>query len=454
MMTAGVIVNPSGGFLAEGAARLISFRLQDAPADTVTIPISGSDASEGFLDKSSLTFTPTNWYVNQRVLLRAVEDFTIDGNQPFTVVTGDAVSNDPRYSGLAVKDVSLTILDARRTDAVIVAPPAGLIMEGTTRQVAFRLFDAPSDTVTISLESSDTTEGVLDKQSLTFTPQNWYVPQKVTVKGVQDFTRDGSQPFRIVTGEAVSNDARYANRPVRDVSLTSLDSGRTEAFTVVPPSLVTMESDGQTGRKSAFWIALTARPDSDVTVPLTSSDPHEGLPTVASVTFTPTNWRVPQRVQVGGVDDGLPDGRVAYRIVTGPAESVDPWFAGKDPRDVNVVSVPWYYSGLFDGIYTGTFVGKQVSGTIDRVEITKNDIRVDITVNGFQTEKFSGTGKISNTGAFSVRTTAAGSVGGATFFGTLFADPVSRRVVGKGGWNFQNLYTGTWDIAAQEQAPA
>lgn len=450
MMTAGVLVSPLGGALLEGSARAFAFRLQDAPAADVTIPLSGSDATEASIGTAALTFTPTNWNVPQRVTVGAVEDFTVDGNQPFALATGDAFSADPRYSGLTVRDVPLTILDSRRTQAVIVTPSGGPLLEGTARQFSFRLFDAPTGTVTIDVASSDTTEGTIDRTSLVFTPQNWNVAQKVTVRGVQDFTRDGTQPLSIVTADTVSDDPRYHGRVVRDITLASIDSGRTEAFAVWPgAALVTRESDAETGRSTGFWMALTAQPAADVTVPLSSSDPDEGLPAVASLTFTPGNWRVPQRVEVAGIDDALPDGKVAYRIVTGPAVSDDPWFAGKDARDVNAVNLPWYYAGLFDGIYTGTFVGRQVSGTIDRVEIAGTSIRVDITVHGQQWESFSGTGTISSTGAFSVRTTAAGSVGGATFFGTIFADPLTRLVVGKGGWNFRNLYTGTWDIAQQ-----
>jgi len=329
---------------------------------------------------------------------------------------------------------------------VFVTPTGGALAEGAARQLSFRLTDAPTDAVTVSLESSDTTEGVLGQSSVTFTPQNWNVPQRVTVKGVQDFARDGNRRFSILTGDTTSNDPRYAGLTVRDIPLVCVDSGRTIAVSVAPASLVTRESDGTTGRVASFWIALTAAPTADVTVPLESSNPEEGLPKVASVTFTPANWRVPQRVDVAGVDDGLPDAKVAYRIVTGPASSDDPWFAGKDVRDVSAVNLPWYYPGLFDGIYTGTFTGLKASGTIDRVEITGTAIRVDITVNGPQPQSFSGQGTISNLGKFTVRT-AAGSVGGAIFSGTIFTDPLTREVVGLGMWNYRNLQTGTWRIA-------
>lgn len=363
-----------------------------------------------------------------------------------------AIRRHPTRRARRPSPLAAESLESRQmmTAGVLVSPLGGPLLEGSVRAFAFRLQDAPAGTVTIGVASSDTTEGTIDRTALVFTPQNWNVAQKVTVRGVQDFTRDGTQTFSIVTGDTVSDDPRYHGRVVRDITLASIDSGRTAAFAVWPSAaLVTRESDAETGRSTGFWMALTAQPAADVTVPLSSSDPNEGLPAVASLAFTPGNWRVPQRVGVAGIDDGIPDGKVAYRIVTGPAESDDPWFAGKDARDVNAVNLPWYYAGLFDGIYTGTFVGRQVSGTIDRVEISGTSIRVDITVHGQQWESFSGTGTISSTGAFSVRTTAAGSVGGATFFGTIFADPLTRLVVGKGGWNFRNLYTGTWDVAQQ-----
>src|SRR5206468_848310 len=58
----------------------------------------------------------------------------------------------------------------------------------------------------------------------------------------------------------------------------------------------------------------------------------------ASLTFTPADWNVPQSVAVTGGDDAVDDGDAAYDVVTAPAASADPAYAGMDAADVSVLN--------------------------------------------------------------------------------------------------------------------
>src|SRR5262245_43113238 len=58
----------------------------------------------------------------------------------------------------------------------------------------------------------------------------------------------------------------------------------------------------ESGANATFTVALTCAPAADVTIGLGSSDPAEGVPTAASLTFTAANWSTPQVVSVEGVD--------------------------------------------------------------------------------------------------------------------------------------------------------
>ena len=57
--------------------------------------------------------------------------------------------------------------------------------------------------------------------------------------------------------------------------------------------------DGDTGY---FEIILTAQPTDDVTINLGSSNILEGKLIDTSVTFTPSNWNIPQIITVEGVE--------------------------------------------------------------------------------------------------------------------------------------------------------
>jgi len=59
--------------------------------------------------------------------------------------------------------------------------------------------------------------------SLTFTPENWNVPQTVTVTGVDDLAEDGDVAYAIITAAATSSDPAYNGLDASNVSVTNLD---------------------------------------------------------------------------------------------------------------------------------------------------------------------------------------------------------------------------------------
>ncbi len=67
----------------------------------------------------------------------------------------------------------------------------------------------PSSDVSVSIASSDTTEGTVDRAALTFTKDAWTVRQRVTVTGVGDWEADGDVSYQ-VTLRSTSLDTRYA----------------------------------------------------------------------------------------------------------------------------------------------------------------------------------------------------------------------------------------------------
>ena len=72
-----------------------------------------------------------------------------------------------------------------------------------------QLATQPISDVVIPVASSDTSEGVVNKSSLTFTSVNWIDTQTVTVTGMDDVEPDGDQPYQIVLGLTQSTDPDY-----------------------------------------------------------------------------------------------------------------------------------------------------------------------------------------------------------------------------------------------------
>jgi CSLREA domain-containing protein len=94
-----------------GSIAVFSVVLDSQPTSDVTINLSVSDATEGSVAISSLTFTPLNWNVAQVVSVTGVDDFLLDGAVGYSVITSAAISADSAYNGLAVDDVAFTTSD-------------------------------------------------------------------------------------------------------------------------------------------------------------------------------------------------------------------------------------------------------------------------------------------------------------------------------------------------------
>ncbi|MEJ2353659.1 MAG: hypothetical protein P8Y03_28095, partial [Anaerolineales bacterium] len=235
---AGIIVNPASGLLTTEAGGTATFTivLTSQPTANVTIGLSSSDITEGTVSPASVTFTNLNWDTPRTVTVTGVDDNLADGNIDYTIVTAPATSIDTNYNTVNPADVSVINQDDD-TAGITVNPTSGLItteQPGGNDDFTVVLNTQPSADVTIGLSSSDTSEGLITKASLTFTPENWNVAQIVTVIGVDDDINDHDVSFKVITAQAGSSDPDYKNLDVPDVSVTNLDNDGCEIEWVSP----------------------------------------------------------------------------------------------------------------------------------------------------------------------------------------------------------------------------
>ena len=95
---------------------------------------------------------------------------------------------------------------------------------GGTATFQVRLNTQPTANVTVTLSSSNTTEGTLSSASLTFTPANWNAAQAVTLTGVDDLVMDGAAVYTAITAAATSADGNYNDLNAADVSVANFDN--------------------------------------------------------------------------------------------------------------------------------------------------------------------------------------------------------------------------------------
>ncbi|MFM8252760.1 MAG: beta strand repeat-containing protein, partial [Planctomycetota bacterium] len=339
---AGFTVTPTVGLFTSEAGGTATFTivLNTKPLANVTVPIVSGDQTEGTVSSSFVVFTPSDWNIPRTITVTGVDDAIDDDNVSFTVFLGAATSTDPKYNGLNPEDVTvINADDPNETAAIFVTPTVGLTTSesGTADIFQIVLATQPLSDVIISLTSSDTTEGTVSPLTITFTPDNWNVPQTVTVTGVDDFIEDGDVGYTILTAAAVSDDPKYDGIDPADVSVNNVDDVTDKAgITVTPTSgLITTEAGG----KAQFTIVLNSQPLQNVTIGLSVDDETEGSLSVSSVVFTPANWNEAQTVMVTGVDDFIADGDVTYSVITAAAVSDDVKYQGLNPADVSLVNL-------------------------------------------------------------------------------------------------------------------
>ncbi len=166
-------------------------------------------------------------------------------------------------------------------------------------------------TVTVAVESGDTTAATVSPASLTFTVSNWNKAQTVTVTAVDDDVDNTDDKRTVtvthtVTGAGDGND--YGAVTADPVTVTVADDDA-RGVTVAPTRLTVRETDdaataGRKENEAAYTVVLDSKPAAGtVTVAVASGDTKAATVSPASLTFTAGNWNAPQTVTVTGVDD-------------------------------------------------------------------------------------------------------------------------------------------------------
>ncbi|MBM7117349.1 Calx-beta domain-containing protein [Archangium primigenium] len=333
--TAGFSVGAVSGFTNEaGEQATFTVVLTSEPLAPVTLPLQSDDTTEGTLAVSELTFTPSNWFLPQTVVVTGVDDALADGVQLYTLTLGPSSSADPAYAGREPAPLTVSNRD-NDVASITVSAVSGFTTEaGGQATFTVVLTSEPRAPVTLPLQSDDTTEGTLAVSELTFTPTDWATPQTVVVTGVDDALADADQPYLITFGLSASADPAYAGHRPGALRVFNRDND-TAGVQTGPVSGPTSEAGGQ----ATFTLALTSEPTAPVTLRLQSNDTTEGTLPVTDFTFTPANWMTPQTVVITGVDDTLRDGDVAYRIIFSSVTSADPVYAALQPVSVPVTNL-------------------------------------------------------------------------------------------------------------------
>ncbi|WP_199250065.1 Calx-beta domain-containing protein [[Phormidium] sp. ETS-05] len=356
-------------------------------ADYQLVSITGTGVTTS---ASTITFSPNS--TNATITVAVVGDQIDEDDESliFSLVNPTATGT-PSLIG---SPVTTTITDDD-TAGFIINPTSGLTTTeaGGTSSFNVHLTSQPTGNVTINLNSSNTAEGTIDKNSLTFTAANWSTPQTVTIAGVDDLVDDGNIAYNIITAAATSTDAKYNGMNADDVAVSNIDND-IAGVTITQTGGNTQLTEG--GITDTYSIALNTLPTGNVQITATADAQTQvsldGVNFAASqtLTFTPANGMTAQTVTVRAIDDNTTENIHSGSITNTITNSADANYAttmALDSITANITDNDISYSltGGSANITEGNTGSQQIVYNITRTGATNETSTVDFNFSGSAT---------------------------------------------------------------------
>ncbi|MBQ9396477.1 MAG: hypothetical protein IJU23_13315 [Proteobacteria bacterium] len=321
----------------------LSLALSSKPAHDVTVDITVGDDTEIKVDKTSLTISPDKWNELNEVHVNSVDDVLVDGDIKSNV-TIKLASDDTHFAGVS-KDVEFTTLDNDEAGFVVTSTAATYAENsGATDSMTVALKAQPTENVTVTVASSDSTElAVTSDATLTFTADNWNTPQTVNVKVVDDNLADGQQTA-YVSFTGASSDEKFNDIKGQSATFTIVDND--SATVVLSAGLKVL---GTSSPNSTATLSLGAEPLSDVVLTLKADHPDIITFDPPQLTFTSTNWNTPQTVIVHANFDALDYATLTENIWAVASGDVVYADVQSKPEELTLIKI----SSVQDFLYTG-----------------------------------------------------------------------------------------------------
>lgn len=346
--------------------------LETEPIDDVVIDVTTSDDTEVSPEPAVITFNSSNWNQTQTISVVGVDDPLIDGDvqSQITVAIREADS-DIAYDNIPPAIFSVITTDNETAGFLVTETGGSTVVSEPDDTDSFnvRLTGSPVSPVVLQVTNSNQSEAVIDIDRMTFTPENWNVPQSVTVTAVEDDVADGVTSATM-TVSIVDNESDDLFDPVSDQLITVTIEDDDTGLTVSESDAETIVSES--GDTDDVAVVLKGQPLGNVVVLVTSDDRTEVTVSQPALTFTPSNWDEVQTVTVIGVDDDFTDGdqRATLTFQVDPANS-HPGYAAVSPQIVRVDNIDNDGPG-FEIIETGNSTIVSEDGDQDSFSVSLN----------------------------------------------------------------------------------
>ena len=290
-------LSPASLSVTENKEAEYTVALATVPSETVTVTITPEADSGLTPSHSKLTFTSSDWSQKQTVTLTAADDADASG-ATVTVTHSAAGGNYKSVTG----SLTVTVIDDDGP-GIELSPTSLSMNEGASAAFTVKLETRPTATVTLDVSGHAGTDLTVTPAQLEFAPADWDTPLPVTVAAATD--PDLADDEHTLTWTGSGGDYAGVNIAMK---VTVVDTS-TPGIVLTPDFLQVLESDTAT---STYTVRLATVPNNnnDVTVEIRrSAAPNQlrfiagsGIPQntdrALDLTFTATNWNVPQTVTV------------------------------------------------------------------------------------------------------------------------------------------------------------
>ncbi len=274
--------------LIEGETATFAIRLPSQPAATVTVAITQSDVipfvTPVTLDKTSLTFTRSDWNIWQVVTASLPNDNRMESLSLAVLDVTPTGNYNPITVDLFLRDSASPELSLHPSTRVVVR-------QGRSAEQQVRLVSQPTATVTVTV----TTPGIgvtTDKTRLTFTTSDWNLLQTVTVSAAADAPIGGFSNIVYTFSGGNYGPSTY-------FGIVSVVADSVPAALLLSPSSLRVVEGGD----ASYTVRLSAPPSGSVTVAANLPSGTDLTLDAASLTFTTSTWNTAQTVTVSAAED-------------------------------------------------------------------------------------------------------------------------------------------------------
>ncbi|MBQ9817076.1 MAG: hypothetical protein IJM59_06415 [Proteobacteria bacterium] len=322
--------------IQEGEYVYLEVSLASAPKSDVTVTLSTQNTVISHeLSEHTITFTPETWAQSVSFMLETQRDYRKTGDQKITV---QAVSTSPqaKFNGLE----ATTNIDVRDIDYCKIGwtpwQDLQVTETGDMQEVEVYLTCKPDSNVTYSFISNNTSVGtVAEGEAMTFTPENWNVPQILKIRGLQDNQNDGGTTFIVIGVPDNANPEDFKTTPTLKVFKLDDDEAGINAV----ESIEITE-----GLEGTMRVTLATQPTANVNL-TASVNAESGLTVTPSAhTFNYSNAFSFHTFTISSERDGVNTGD-REAVITLKATSSDAHYDGMT-KDVKVKIVEADNAGL------------------------------------------------------------------------------------------------------------